>query len=248
MTNQSIYSTTPCEYTGSCTSIAPCIIRGKRIQLVPIDATHLTQELISSFYIYSCTGNDLYKYMPSGPFTTKETYSTYLESWTTDPTKLMYMIQSIPTDSTQPIPIGIICYLEIRPSFHVVEIGHIWTAPQFQSQQIAFEATYLLTRFAIEYSHFLPDEFLSPDDPCVNGFARVEWKTHHLNVPSQKCALACGFQYEGTFKKHMRFKGMVRDTLWYSILNDNWLETKKSIEKRVSELKPLVLKTDSGSL
>ena len=47
-----------------------------------------------------------------------------------------------------------------------------------------------------------------------------------MNIPSQKLALKIGLTYEGTFRKHMLIRGMVRHTLWYSITDDEFNERK----------------------
>lgn len=42
-------------------------------------------------------------------------------------------------------------------------------------------------------------------------------------------AVRLGFKYEGMFYNHMIFKGMNRDTAWYSILDTDWPEVRETI-------------------
>ncbi|KAJ1343002.1 hypothetical protein BSLG_002427 [Batrachochytrium salamandrivorans] len=111
--------------------------------------------------------------------------------------------------------IGMIGLLALRPNDRVVEIGGIWVGRAYQCKKIALEATYLLTRYLIEdvcLKTCMPRPIPMPSTANTTltkttgdaptrlsycGFTRVEWKTHHLNIPSQKCAIACGFTAEG---------------------------------------------------
>lgn len=97
-------------------------------------------------------------------------------------------------------------YLRITPEFGVIEIGHIWFAPQLQRTTAATEAIYLLARHAF-------------DDL---GYRRVEWKCNALNAASRRAAERFGFAFEGVFRKHQIVKGRNRDTAWYAIIDDEW--------------------------
>ncbi|ORY53273.1 acyl-CoA N-acyltransferase [Rhizoclosmatium globosum] len=63
---------------------------------------------------------------------------------------------------------------------------------------------------------------------------RVEWTAHHLNVASQQTALKIGFVYEGTFRKHRFYKNTVRNSFWYSIIDDEWAEKKERLQKMLN--------------
>jgi RimJ/RimL family protein N-acetyltransferase len=47
-------------------------------------------------------------------------------------------------------PLGWVSYLRITPDFGVIEIGHIWFAPEFQRTTAASEAIYLLISHAFD--------------------------------------------------------------------------------------------------
>jgi RimJ/RimL family protein N-acetyltransferase len=98
-------------------------------------------------------------------------------------------------------PIGIVGYLAIVPEHSRLEIGHIVLSPRYQGKQYGLECALLLILYAMELKQY-----------------RIEWKTHHLNIASQKLALKLGFTMEGIFRNHMYYKGMHRNSYYYSIV------------------------------
>ncbi len=54
------------------------------------------------------------------------------------------------------------------------------------------------------------------------GYRRYEWKCDALNAPSRSAAERLGFDYEGTFRQALIYKGRNRDTAWFSILDREW--------------------------
>lgn len=62
------------------------------------------------------------------------------------------------------------------------------------------------------------------------GCARVELKTDTLNVRSRNAILRIGAQEEGILRKHiLTEKGRWRDTVYYSILEEEWPEVKERL-------------------
>ena len=66
------------------------------------------------------------------------------------------------------------------------------------------------------------------------GYRRYEWKCNALNERSRRAALRFGFQFEGVFRQHMIVKGRNRDTAWFSMLDCEWPERKRSFEQWLS--------------
>lgn len=60
---------------------------------------------------------------------------------------------------------------------------------------------------------------------------RVEWKCNSLNEASKKAAVRLGFSYEATFLQHMMVKGQLRDTCWFSMIDEEWPVVKKEMER-----------------
>jgi len=97
-----------------------------------------------------------------------------------------------------------------------IEIGWTWIAPRWQRTAINTEAKYLMLSHAFEKLH------------CV----RVELKTDVLNTPSRKAMLRIGAKEEGVLRKHsLVWDGRYRDSIYYSILDDEWATVKQELEK-----------------
>ena len=60
-------------------------------------------------------------------------------------------------------------------------------------------------------------------------YRRMQWRCNALNQKSRTAALRLGFKYEGIFYNHMIFKGKNRDTAWYSILDTDLPEVRRTI-------------------
>lgn len=92
-------------------------------------------------------------------------------------------------------------------------------APSLQRSAAATEAMYLLARYVFEHL----------------GFRRYEWKLNDLNAPSHRAARRLGFVYEGTFRRHMVVKGRNRDTAWYAMVEEEWVDRKRELEGWLGE-------------
>jgi RimJ/RimL family protein N-acetyltransferase len=96
-----------------------------------------------------------------------------------------------------------------------VEIGSTWIAPAWQRTPVNTEAKYLMLRHAFE----------------VWECYRAELKTDALNVKSRNAILRIGAKEEGTLRRHvLTWTGRVRDSVYFSILDSEWPETKARLE------------------
>jgi len=96
-----------------------------------------------------------------------------------------------------------------------VELGSTWIAPAWQRTGINTEAKYLMLRHAFEMWE------------CM----RVELKTDALNQKSRKAILRIGAKEEGTLRRHLiTWTGRVRDTVYFSVLDNEWPEVKARLE------------------
>jgi RimJ/RimL family protein N-acetyltransferase len=102
------------------------------------------------------------------------------------------------------------------PANRRIEIGWTWIAPAWQRTAINTEAKYLMLSHAFEKLH------------CV----RVELKTDVLNSRSRKAMLRIGAKEEGILRKHsLVWDGRYRDSIYYSILDEEWPEVKQQLER-----------------
>ncbi|MFD0416699.1 GNAT family N-acetyltransferase [Streptomyces sp. NPDC127108] len=67
------------------------------------------------------------------------------------------------------------------------------------------------------------------------GLARIALRTDNLNVRSQQALTRLGLTYEGTLRSHMvRQDGTRRDSLYYSLLADEWPSVRESLLTRIT--------------
>ena len=99
-----------------------------------------------------------------------------------------------------------------------VEIGWTWIAPAWQRTAINTEAKYLMLRYAFEQL----------------GCLRVELKTDRRNTRSQAAIKRLGATQEGVFRKHMLLAdGHVRDTVYFSIVDEEWPQVKAKLQAKM---------------
>jgi RimJ/RimL family protein N-acetyltransferase len=105
------------------------------------------------------------------------------------------------------------------PANRRIEIGWTWIARPWQRTAINTEAKYLMLSHAFEKIR------------CV----RAELKTDVLNAPSRKAMLRIGAKEEGILRKHtLMWTGRYRDSIYYSILDEEWPEVKQQLEKMLT--------------
>jgi RimJ/RimL family protein N-acetyltransferase len=63
---------------------------------------------------------------------------------------------------------------------------------------------------------------------------RVEYKTDARNQRSRDAILRLGATQEGIFRKHMVLAdGVIRDSVYFSIVDSDWPEVKAALERRL---------------
>lgn len=66
------------------------------------------------------------------------------------------------------------------------------------------------------------------------GAERAELKTHGKNMRSQAAMKKMGAVYEGTFRQHtLTWRGDLRDTVWFSVLKDEWSSVRSRLNRRL---------------
>lgn len=100
-----------------------------------------------------------------------------------------------------------------------VEIGWTWIGKAWQRTAVNTETKLLLFTHAFE----------------TLGCNRVELKTDALNERSRNAILRIGAKEEGTLRKHMvTDSGRLRDTVYFSILDDEWPAVKRGLAQRLN--------------
>jgi RimJ/RimL family protein N-acetyltransferase len=114
--------------------------------------------------------------------------------------------------------IGSTRYLALRPEHRGLEIGFTWMTPAAWNTGANAEAKLLLMGHAFERL----------------GCMRVEFKTDARNERSRRALEALGCRFDGIFPKHMLVQhGDVRDSAWYSVVDDDWPGVRERLRARV---------------
>ncbi len=110
-------------------------------------------------------------------------------------------------------------YANIEPSHRRLEIGWTWYGIPWQRSAVNTETKLLLLTHAFE----------------TLGLQRVELKTDALNERSRNAILRIGAKFEGIFRKHgVASSGRIRDTAYFSIIDDEWPEAKRRLIEKLN--------------
>ena len=113
--------------------------------------------------------------------------------------------------------IGSTRLLDVRPKDRQVEIGATFLARAYWRTPANTESKYLFLRYCFE----------------TLGCIRVALKTDGRNVRSQEAIARLGAVREGVLRRHMNIRGYQRDTVYFSILEDEWPAVKARLEARL---------------
>ena len=114
--------------------------------------------------------------------------------------------------------IGSTTLFDISLQHKRLEIGHTWITPAYWRTNINTNCKYLLLTYCFEQL----------------GLQRVQIKTDHENIRSQKAIERLGATKEGILRNHMiRKDGTIRHTVMYSIIQEEWPNVKKHFEKEL---------------
>jgi N-acetyltransferase len=115
--------------------------------------------------------------------------------------------------------IGSTRFGDIAPEHGRVEIGWTWLGASHQRTAANTEVKLLQLTYAFEEL----------------GATRVALKTDARNLRSQAAIERLGAVREGALRKHIRMPdGYLRDTVYYSILDDEWPAVKARLEERLA--------------
>jgi RimJ/RimL family protein N-acetyltransferase len=114
---------------------------------------------------------------------------------------------------------GLTTYYEIDPVNRSVAIGATWLGRRFWRTPVNTESKVLLLRRAFD----------------TLGCARVVWHVDIANERSQAAVERLGAMREGVLRKHMiRRDGSWRDTVVFSMTDDEWPDARASLEERLA--------------
>ena len=187
----------------------PVTLTGKTIQLEPLSISHVHE--------LSIAGSDksIWQFMLYGEPITEDGMGNWVE-------EILHRrdedgeIPFAVIHRTSGKAIGSTRFMEMRPKHKGLEIGGTWFAVEFQRTGVNTESKFLLLNYAFEKLD------------CI----RVQFKTDLRNIRSQKAIERLGAKKEGVLRNHLITpEGMIRDSVYYSILKDEWVVIKPGLEK-----------------
>ena len=183
------------------------ILGGEVVRLVPLEIGH-----VDALYEVGSDA-EIWRWMPTG---VRDRGA--MQAWVEEALRAQGAGSAMPFATTLRETgevIGSTRFMNIDTSHRRVEIGATWIAPAWQRSRVNTEAKYLMLRYAFEEQQW----------------RRVEFKTSSQNVKSRAAILRLGATEEGTFRKHMiQEDGSNRDTVYFSIIDDEWPAVKARLE------------------
>ncbi|NMC12376.1 MAG: GNAT family N-acetyltransferase [Chloroflexi bacterium] len=190
----------------------PLILTGKYIRLEPLNENHIPDLCLVGL------DERIWRYMRYGMVLTKEQMQTWVSNILEKAAKgneIPFAVIHLESGRA----IGATRFLTIQPDQRNLEIGGTWIGIDYQRTAVNTECKYLMLKHAFE----------------VMGIIRVQIKTDLRNIASQRAIERLGAVKEGILRKHMILPdGYIRDSVIYSILDDEWPAVKAGLEQKLN--------------
>lgn len=190
--------------------VRPITLSGRIVRLEPLTLGHVPG-------LFSANDPAIWKYMLYGDIESERD----MENWVRD------MLQRAESGNDLPFAvihlgtgraIGATRYLEIRRQHRGLELGGTWYGLEYQRTGVNTECKYLLLKHAFE----------------ALGCIRVQFKSDSRNEKSIAAIKRIGAKPEGVLRNHMILPdGTVRHSAYFSILDSEWPDIKKSLEEKL---------------
>ncbi|HET7636428.1 MAG TPA: GNAT family protein [Candidatus Limnocylindria bacterium] len=189
----------------------PIVLEGSRVRLEPLGARH-RDDLVAAAAEDPTNGRYLFTDIAVNGW----------EAWLAEAMEGVAdgrYVAWATVDRSSGRAVGSTRFGDIAPEHGRVEIGWTWLAPSAQRTAINTEAKLLQLRHAF-------------DDL---GATRVTLKTDARNERSQRAIERLGAVREGVLRHHLRMPdGFLRDTVYYSILVEEWPGVRARLEERLA--------------
>lgn len=198
--------------------ISPTTLSGTLLRLEPLESRHAPDLLAAA-------DPELFRHTPQAPpeFTIAG-FEQNIARVNSLPDVVALAIIHLPTGKA----IGRSTFMDIQPQNRGVEIGRTWFARAHHGTRVNPELKFLMLRHAFEE--------LSPTA------IRVQFTTGGFNIHSQTAIAKLGAVKEGVLRKNRIVPGgpehtsekILRDTVYFSILADEWPRVKTGLQQRLS--------------
>ncbi|HEY5269393.1 MAG TPA: GNAT family protein [Anaerolineales bacterium] len=191
----------------------PVTLTGKVVRLEPLSEVHIPALALAG------REESIWKYMLYADLTSEESMAAWVrdmlrsqQAGTDLPFAVIHLASGCAAGATR--------YLEMRPPHRSLEIGGTWYAPEFQRTAVNTECKYLMLKYAFE------------EMKCI----RVQFKADLRNEQSIRAIERLGAVREGVLRNHYILQdGAFRDSVYFSILDQEWPEVKRRLEQRLAE-------------
>lgn len=183
-------------------------LAGDHVRLVQLHAHH------ASGVLEAADDDAVFQWLSFGRPTTPSDATAIVERYLSTPN----LVAWAQIDQTSHQLAGLTTYYDIDPAARTVAIGTTWLAKKYWRSPINTEAKLMLLTRAFD----------------VLSTARVVWHTDIKNERSQEAIERLGAQREGVLRKHrIRRDGSWRDTVVYSMLDDEWSSARATLNNRL---------------
>ena len=191
-------------------SLAPVVLEGRHVRLEPLTLEHVDALCVVGL------DPDLWQWT-TALVRSRDEMQSYVETalaWQAEGTALPFATVERASGRVA----GSTRFANYERAHRRVEIGWTWLGREFRRTALNTEAKLLMLTHAFE----------------ALGCLRVELKTDVFNRRSRDAILRLGAKEEGTLRQHMvTSSGRLRDTVYYSILDDEWPALKARLEARL---------------
>jgi N-acetyltransferase len=160
------------------------------------------------------TDAELFQYMPSD--LTGAGFDAWMDWSLARPQEMVWVV----IEKASGLVMGSTRYLNVELAHKRVEIGYTWYNRRVWGGPVNPSCKYLLFAFGFE----------------ALRLNRIELKTDARNARSRQAIARLGAKQEGIFRKHMVVQGgHLRDTVYFSLIDDEWPQAKAGLLARLAK-------------
>jgi RimJ/RimL family protein N-acetyltransferase len=189
----------------------PTILQGSLVNLIPLEESHLNE--------LSLLAKDerIWKHLPKDGSDTAIFLTEYRDTLNEREKGNHYPFVILNKQTNKLI--GSTRLFDIHPQHRNLEIGWTWLHPDYWGTAINFECKLLLLTYCFD----------------ILKTIRVQLKTSDTNLRSRRAIEKIGAQFEGVLRKdRIRDDGTIRNSAYYSILDDEWENVRQNLISRLN--------------